>query len=91
MQKKTTDLTQRIEELEKELAMLKAIKAEREVSAEFVTFTEVKKMLSLGDKLTRKLIRQGRIPVIRVSPRKCLFSKEAVIKAMHAMQEGGGR
>ena len=91
MQKKTTDLTQRIEELEKELAMLKAIKAEREVSAEFVTFTEVKKMLSLGDKLTRKLIRQGRIPVIRVGPRKCLFSKEAVIKAMNAMQEGGAR
>lgn len=91
MQKKPTDLTQRIEELEKELAMLKAIKAEREVSAEFVTFTEVKKMLSLGDKLTRKLIRQGRIPVIRVGPRKCLFSKEAVIKAMHAMQEGGAR
>jgi len=91
MQKNPTDLTQRIEELEKELAMLKAIKAEPEVGAEFVTFTEVKKMLSLGDKLTRKLIRQGRIPVIRVGPRKCLFSKKAVIKAMHAMQEGGAR
>ena len=86
-----TDLTQKIEKLEKELAELKAVKAQSEMAAEFVTFTEVKKMLSLGDKLTRKLIRQGRIPVIRVGPRKCLFSKEAVIKAMHAMQEGGGR
>lgn len=86
-----TDVTKRIEELEKELARLKAIQAASEVTAEFVTFTDVKKILSLGDKLTRKLIRQGRIPVIRVGPRKCLFSKAAVIKAMNNMQEGGAR
>lgn len=84
-----TDVTKKIEELEKELARLKAIKAESEMTAEFVTFTDLKKILSLGDKLTRKLIRQGLIPVIRVGPRKCLFSKEAVIKAMNTMQEGG--
>jgi excisionase family DNA binding protein len=86
-----TDITKRIEELERELAELKATKAESENAPAYLTFSDVKKMLSLGDKLTRKLIRKGRIPVIRVGPRKCLFSKEAVIKAMNAMQEGGSR
>lgn len=65
--------------------------ASNEPTAEFMNFTELKKTLGIGDKLTRKLIRKGRIPVIRVGPRKCLFSKQAVIKALLAMQEGGAR
>ena len=83
------ELTQKINELEKELTHLKAIQADTEIQGEFMTFTEIKKILGLGDKLTRKLIRQGRVPVIRVSPRKCLFSRKHVVEAIYAMQEGG--
>ena len=60
-------------------------------TAEFMNFTELKQTLGIGDKLTHKLILQGQIPVIRIGPRKCLFSKQAVIKALHAMQEAGAR
>ncbi len=58
-------------------------------NAEFINFTEVKRILGLGDKLTRKLIRQGRIPVIRVGQRKVIFNRQAVISALQSMQEGG--
>lgn len=82
-------MIKRIEAIEQEVAALKAIATGSDTTSEFVTFSDVKKILGLGDKLTRKLVRQGRIPVIRVGPRKCLFSRSAVISAMKATQEGG--
>lgn len=59
--------------------------------SEFINFADLKRVLGLGDRLARKLIRQGRIPVIRVGPRKCLFERQAVVASMRAMQEGGLR
>jgi excisionase family DNA binding protein len=56
---------------------------------QFINFVELRQILGVGDKLARKLVRQGRIPAIRVGPRKVIFERQAVIDAMKAMQEGG--
>lgn len=60
-----------------------------QTTSAFINFAEVKRLLGTGDKLTRRLIRQGRIPIIRVGPRKCLFERQSVIDAVKSLQEGG--
>ena len=79
----------RIDSLEKEVDRMKNAIALQKLNPEFLTFSEVKKFLGIGDKLARRIIRQGRIPVIRISPRKCIFRRDSVLKAMNAIEEGG--
>ena len=61
------------------------------MAVRYVTADELSILLKLSPEMIKKLARQGKIPVVRVSPKVLRFDPDAVMAALGDQQEGGAR